>query len=99
MANNDINEVRDILFDTLRDLRNPDVKVDLDRAKLINDTAKHLIDTAKVENDYLRITNITRGSGFMPTGQPTALPSHIPTGSTSLAAQLSAATTTHKIKG
>lgn len=60
-----INDLYGVLFDTLKDLRDPDKKIDTGRVKLINDTAKNIIDTAKTEVDCMRVTG-TRGSGFLP---------------------------------
>lgn len=51
--NNDINELRNVLFDTLRDLRAG--KIDVDRAKAVNETAQVLINTVKAEIDHMRI--------------------------------------------
>lgn len=48
----DISALRAALFDTLRGVRAG--TVDLDRARAINELGKTLIDTAKVEVDYLR---------------------------------------------
>lgn len=83
----DINQLYSVLFDTLKDLRDPEKKIDTARVKLINDTAKNIIDTAKTEVDTaktevdcMRVTG-TRGSGFLPApmnpaagGQPTLVP-------------------------
>lgn len=52
--NNDITALRAILFETLRGVK--DGTVELDKAKTISDISTRLIDTAKVEVDYLRVT-------------------------------------------
>lgn len=49
----DITELRSTLFSTLRDLK--EGKLDVDRAKAINETAQTIINTAKVEIDHIRI--------------------------------------------
>lgn len=59
-----INDLRSHLFDTLKDLRANNV--DLDRAKAICEVAKQITDSAKVEVDYLRATEQTQGTGFIP---------------------------------
>ena len=51
---NTITELRTHLFDTLRELKAG--KMDLDRAKAINDTAQIIINSAKVEVDHIKIT-------------------------------------------
>ncbi len=63
---NDINTLRTALFETLNGLRNKEAPLDLDRAKAINDTAQTIINTAKVEVDFCRVTGQTVSSGFMP---------------------------------
>jgi hypothetical protein len=64
MSNN-IEVLRGHLFDTLRDLRNPDKPMDIDRAKAVADVARVVIDSAKVEVEHLRVVGGT-GSGFIP---------------------------------
>lgn len=61
---NDINALREVLFDTLRAVK--DGSVDLDKAKAINETAQTIINTAKVEVDFMRQTGATVASGFLP---------------------------------
>ncbi|WP_184415184.1 hypothetical protein [Rhodocyclus tenuis] len=69
----DITRLRSALFATLDDLRDPAKTIDLDRVKAINETAKNITDTAKVEVNFLRVTGAAEGSGFIPTYKP-ALP-------------------------
>lgn len=49
----DINDLRSTLFDTLKGIK--DGSVDLEKARAINEVSKTIIDTAKVEVDYLKI--------------------------------------------
>lgn len=51
-----IDQVRQSLLDTLADLRNKDTPMDIERAKAVASVASVLVDTAKVENEYLKIT-------------------------------------------
>jgi hypothetical protein len=51
-----IEQVRQALLDTLTDLRNREQPMDIDRAKAVATVAAVLVDTARVENDYLKIT-------------------------------------------
>lgn len=52
--NNNITALRAILFETLRGVK--DGTVELDKARTISDISTRLIETAKVEVDYLRAT-------------------------------------------
>ena len=49
---NDLSALREELFATLRGLKNK--TVDIDTARAVNEVAKTLVDTAKVEVDYIR---------------------------------------------
>lgn len=62
---NDIAELRTHLFDTLRGLRSKENPMDIDRARAVSEVAKTLIDSARVEVDFLRATGETRGTGFI----------------------------------
>ena len=62
MPNPHIDQVREILMATLRDLRDRENPMDLERAKAVASVAGVLVDTAKVENDYLKITGQDRSS-------------------------------------
>lgn len=57
--NNHISAVRAHLLATMADLRNPDSKMDVARARAISEVAQTIINSAKVEVDYLRATNQT----------------------------------------
>lgn len=48
-----INDLRTTLFDTLQGIK--DGSIDLDKARAINEVSKTIIDTAKVEVDYLKV--------------------------------------------
>ena len=61
-----INQVRQSLLDTLADLRNKEQPMDIDRAKAVAQVASVLVDTAKVENEYLKLTGQDR-SNFLET--------------------------------
>lgn len=66
---NDITELREILFQTMRALKNQDSDMDIERAKVIADTAQTIINSAKVEVDFVRAAGGT-GSGFIPLSGP-----------------------------
>lgn len=66
-STNNIETLREHLFDTLKGLK--DKSMDVDRAKAICDVSKQIIDTAKVEVGYLNVAG-GKGSGFIPDGSP-----------------------------
>lgn len=51
---NDITTLREQLFATLAGVK--DGSIDLERARAVNEIGKTLVDTARVEVDYLRAT-------------------------------------------
>lgn len=59
-----IDQVRTALLATLSDLRDRTNPMDIERAKAVANVASVLVDTARVENDYLKITGQDR-SGFL----------------------------------
>lgn len=67
-----IDQVRQSLLDTLADLRNRETPMDIDRAKAVATVASVLVDTARVENDYLRLTGQDRSSFIGATDTPSA---------------------------
>lgn len=69
---NDIGELRKHLFDTLNDLRNPNKPFDLDRAKTIAQVAGTIIESAKVECQFLNTVGAVAETGFIPRGEPNA---------------------------
>jgi hypothetical protein len=64
---NDITTLRDALFATLRGLQDRDNPIETDRAKAINETAQTIINSAKLEIDYMRVNGAGRGTNFIPT--------------------------------
>lgn len=68
MAN--IDALRDHLFATLAALRDPEKPMDIDRAKAVSEVAQTIINTAKVEVDFMRQTGQNATPRFlMPAGQ------------------------------
>jgi hypothetical protein len=61
---NDINALRQHLFDTLAALKDKEKPMDIDRAKAISDVAQVIINSAKVEVEYAKATGAT-GSSFL----------------------------------
>ena len=62
---NDINELRGHLFDTLRGLKDKDKPLEIERARAVSDVAQTIINTVKVEVDFVKATG-AKGSGFIP---------------------------------
>lgn len=59
-----IEQLRQHLMDTLSDLRNREHPMEPDRARAVAQVASVLVDTARVEVDYLKATGQDR-SGFL----------------------------------
>jgi hypothetical protein len=66
MTNPHITELRQQLLDTLKDLRNREQPMEPDRARAVAQVASVLVDTAKVEVDYLKVTNGDRSTFIEP---------------------------------
>lgn len=73
MSNQDITEVRRHLFDTLNRLTDKQAPMELDRARVVVDVAQTLINSAKVEVEFLRVTGADT-SGFLGGGDLTPKP-------------------------
>lgn len=58
-------------MDTLRALRDPVNPMALDRAKVVAEVATVLVNSAKVEVDYLKVTQQRRGHFFEALPAPT----------------------------
>lgn len=69
----DIAKLREHLFETLEGLKNN--SIDLDHAKAISETAQTIINSAKVEVDFMRVTGQQTTSGFITVQQATPRPS------------------------
>jgi len=59
-----LSDLREALFDTLQKVKNGEI--DLDRARAVNEIGKTLIDSAKVEVEYLRLTDDAESSFIDP---------------------------------
>lgn len=53
---NHISTVRQALLDTIKDLRDPKNPMDIARARAVSEVAQTVINSAKVEVDYLKAT-------------------------------------------
>lgn len=65
-AKNKIDDLRDHLFETLEALRDKDDPMDLARARTVADVARVIIDSAKMEVDFLKVTGATKSTEFLP---------------------------------
>lgn len=61
---NKIEDLRNHLFATLEALQDPDKPMEIARAKVIADVAQVVINSAKVEVDFIRATD-AQGTGFI----------------------------------
>ena len=60
-----IEDLRNALFDTIEALQREKNPMDIDRAKAIADAAQVIINSAKVEVEYLKVKS-GAGTGFIP---------------------------------
>ena len=56
MRNKTVSDLRAALFDTLARLQDKDNPMDIERAKAVSEVAQTIINTAKVEIDFIRIS-------------------------------------------
>ena len=66
---NKISDLRNHLFVVLEELSDPESKFDLAKAKVIADVAQTIINSAKIENDYLKLIGASTGTGFIEEGR------------------------------
>lgn len=68
MPNNKIDDLRNHLFATLEALQDEEKPMDLDRARAVADVAKVIVESAKVEVNFLKVTGAVKSTGFLPNG-------------------------------
>ena len=66
MPKNKIEDVRNHLFATLEALQDEENPMDIERAKAISDVAQVIVNSAKIEVDYIKALGRTEGTGFIP---------------------------------
>jgi hypothetical protein len=69
---NKMDDLRNHLFETLEALKDDEKPMDLDRARTVADVARVLIDSAKVEVEFLKVTGGLRSTNFLPLDEDTA---------------------------
>lgn len=68
-VHNKIEDLRDHLFAALEGLRDEEQPLDIARAKAIAHVARVLVDSAKVEVEFLRVTGALKSTDFMPVAE------------------------------
>lgn len=71
---NKMDDLRDHLFETLEGLKDKENPMDLDRAKAVSDVAQTLINSAKVEVDFIKATGREQGSQLLENEKPALRP-------------------------
>jgi uncharacterized protein with FMN-binding domain len=64
MAKNKIQDLRDHLFETIELLKDDDKRMNIEKAKAISEVAQTIINTAKLEVDFIRATD--KADGYYP---------------------------------
>lgn len=64
---NKIEDLRNHLFATLEALQDEDKPMDLQRAQTIANVSSVIVESAKVEVQFMKVTD-SQGSGFIPEG-------------------------------
>lgn len=65
-AKNKIDDLRNHLFETLEALKDEDKPMELDRARAVADVARVIVESAKVEIDFLKVTGALKSTEFLP---------------------------------
>lgn len=67
---NKIEDLRNHLFSTIEGLLDPDKPLEIERARAVSDVAQTIINSAKVEVDFLRATGSQKDTGFISNQKP-----------------------------
>ena len=62
---NTMTDLRNHLFETLEQLKDKDDPMDIERARAISQVAGKLIESAKVEVDFIKATGLRESSKFL----------------------------------
>ena len=63
---NKIEDLRNHLFATIEGLLDEETPMELDRAKAVADVAQVLVNSAKIEVDFIKATGRESSTGFIP---------------------------------
>lgn len=66
MPKNKIEDLRNHLFATIESLMDEEKPMEIDRAKTIAEVAQVIVNSAKIEVDFLKATDRSQGTGFIP---------------------------------
>lgn len=72
-AKNKIDDLRNHLFETLEALKDDEKPMDLDRARAVAEVARVIVDSAKVEVDFLKVTGAVKSTDFLPSDDEVAV--------------------------
>ena len=72
MSGNTISDLRKHLFDAIQGVR--DGSMDTEKAKTVAELSKVVVESAKVEVDFMKAGGITQGTGFIPEQKVEAIP-------------------------
>jgi hypothetical protein len=75
---NKIDDLRNHLFETLEALKDEDKPMEIARAKAVADVARVIVESAKIEVDFLKVTGALRGTDFLPNGEEGTEPKKLP---------------------
>lgn len=65
MSKHTIDDLRDMMFETLQALKDKDKPMEIERALAMKEVAQVIVNSAKVEVEHMRISG-GAGSGFIP---------------------------------
>ena len=66
MPKNKIEDLRNHLFATLEALQDDENPMEFERARTIADVAQVIVNSAKIEIEFIRATGRSEGTGFIP---------------------------------
>ncbi len=64
---NKIDDLRNHLFETIEALKDEEKPMDLARARAVADVARVIVESAKIEVDFLKVTGALKCTDFLPT--------------------------------
>jgi hypothetical protein len=71
---NKIDDLRNHLFETLEALKDDEKPMELERARTIAEVAKQIVESAKVEVAFLKVTGAVRSTDFLPVDNTLRVP-------------------------
>jgi hypothetical protein len=80
MPKNSIEDLRNHLFAALEGLADKDEPMELERAKAVAEVGKILVESAKVEVAFLKVTGALKSTNFLPDGTEVERPTTAPPG-------------------